>query len=125
MIVFDLVVMRKCSHSETRRNLRFASCSYDRCHFHPYHSYPEAETHRHWLTEAGETPEFDPFQSDHCSDDRPASFVSWMMQSKSPRFLFEADLDSAEAVAVLARLLDVTVADAEQGSAERLVDLPI
>ena len=47
------------------------------------------------------------------------------MQSKSLRFLFEADLDSADAVAVFANLLDVIVADVEQEFAERLVDLPI
>ena len=48
-----------------------------------------------------------------------------MRQSKSPHLLFEADLGSAGAVAVFVNLLDVTVADAEQGFAERLVDLPI
>lgn len=42
--------------------------------------------------------------------------------------LFEKDLDSADsadAVAGLASLLGVTVADVEQGSVERLVDSPI
>lgn len=50
-----------------------------------------------------------------------------MMQSICHHFLSETDLDfadSADAVAVLANLLGVTVADAEQGSAERLVDSP-
>lgn len=50
-----------------------------------------------------------------------------MMQSTGHHFLSETApdfADSADAVAVLANLLDVTVADAEQGFAERLVDSP-
>ena len=72
--------------------------------------------------------EFDQFQSGHRSDDHPASFANWLMQSKCHRCLSETgpdSADSADADAVLVSSLDVTVADAEQGSAERLVDSPI
>ena len=120
--------MKSYSHLKIRRNLRFASCFFDHCHSHPSRSCPEAENHRHWLTEADETPAFDRFPSGHRSGDHPASFANWMMQSKYHHFLFETDpdfADSADAVAVLATLLGVTVADVEQGSAERLVDSPI
>ena len=86
------------------------------------------ESRRHWLTEAGETPVFDQFHSDHRSDDHPANVVNWMMQNTCHHSLSETDLDfaeSADAVAVHAKILNVTVADAGQESAERLVDLPI
>ena len=85
------------------------------------------EIHQHWLAEAGETLVFAQFHSDYHSDDHPANSANWMMQSICHHFLSETDLDfvdSADAVAVFANLLDVTVADAEQGSAERLVDSP-
>lgn len=51
-----------------------------------------------------------------------------MMQNTCHHSLYETDLDfaeSADAVAVLANLLNVIVADAGQESAERLVDSPI
>ena len=51
-----------------------------------------------------------------------------MKQSKCHHSLSETDPDSADfadAVAVLESLLDVAVADAEQGSAEQLFDSPI
>lgn len=51
-----------------------------------------------------------------------------MMQNTYHHSLCETDPDFADlavAVAVLASLLDVTAADAGQGSAERLVDSPI
>ena len=51
-----------------------------------------------------------------------------MKQSKCHHYLSEIDPDSADladAVAVLESLLDVTVADAEQGSAAQLFDSPI
>ncbi len=48
-----------------------------------------------------------------------------MMQNKLHHSLFATDPGSADAAAVLASLLDVTAADAEQGSAERLADSPI
>lgn len=74
--------------------------------------------------------EFDRFRSGHRSDDHPVSFANWMMQSKCHRSLSETETDpdladSADAVAALANLLDVTVADAGRESAERLVDSPI
>lgn len=72
--------------------------------------------------------EVDRSRSDHRSDDHLVSFANWMMQSKCHHSLSETDpdsADSADAVAALASLLDVTVADAEQESAERLVDSPI
>ena len=127
-MIFDLVVTRMSSHSKIRQILHSATCSSGRCHFHRYHSYPEAESRRHWLAEAGETPAFDRFQSDYRSDDHPANFANWLMQSICRHSLSEADPDSVgfvDAAAVLASLLDVTVADAERESAERLVDLPI
>lgn len=127
MFVFDLVVTRKYWRLEIRQNLHSASCSFDHCHFHRYHFYPKAENHRHWLTEAGETPTFDRFHSGHHSDDHPANFADSMLQSICHHFLSETDPDFAglaDAVAVLANLLDVTVEDAGQESAERLVDLP-
>ena len=80
------------------------------------------------MTEAGETRAFDRCQSGHRSGGHPANFASWMTQSKYHHSLFEKYLDSADsadAVAVLASLLGVTVADVEQGSVERLVDSPI
>ena len=83
------------------------------------------EIHRHWLAEADETPKFVLFHSDHRSDDHLANSANWMTQSKFHHSLSETDPDSAVAVAVLASSLDVIVADAEQGSAERLVDSPI
>ena len=70
-------------------------------------------------------PTFDPLRSDHRSDDRPASFVGWMMGNKFHHCLSETDPDSADAAAVLVSLLDVIVADAARGSAEQLVDSPI
>lgn len=72
--------------------------------------------------------EVDRFRSGHRSDDHPVSFANWMMQSKCHHSLSETDpdsADSADAVAALARLPGVTAADAEQESAERLVDSPI
>ena len=51
-----------------------------------------------------------------------------MKQGKCHHYLSEIDPDSvdfADAVAVLESLLDVTVADAEQGFAEQLFDSPI
>ena len=126
--VSDLVVMKKYSHLKTRQNLHFASGSFGRCHFHRSRFYPEAENRRHWLTEAGETRAFDRYQSGHRSGGHPTNFASWMTQSKYHHLLFEKDLDSADsadAVAVLASLLGVTVADVEQGFVERLVDSPI
>ena len=62
------------------------------------------------------------------SDDHPGSFASSMLQSTCHRFLSETDPDLvelADAVAVLANLLDGTVAGAGQESAERLVGSPI
>lgn len=70
---------------------------------------------------------FDQSHSGHRSDDHLANFANWMMQSTCHRSLSETDPDFAEwadAVAVLASLLDVTVGDAGQESAERRVDSP-
>ena len=68
------------------------------------------------------------FHSGHHSDDHLGSFASLMLQNTCHRFLSETDPDFvelADAVAVLANLLDGTVAGAGQESAERLVDSPI
>ena len=108
--------------------LDFASCFFGRCHPHRYHSYQEGEIHRHWLAEAAELTASDWFLSGHRSDDHPGSSANWMKQSKCHHYLSEIDPDSADfadAVAVLENLLDVAVADAEQGSAEQLFDSPI
>ncbi len=71
---------------------------------------------------------FDQFHSGHRSDDHPANFANWRMQSRCHHYLFEIDPDFADlvgAVAVLASLQGVTVAAAGQGFAVRLVDSPI
>lgn len=128
VFVSDLVVMRKYLHLKIRRNLHSASCSFGRCRFHPYRSCLKAETHLHWLAQAGEMLAFDLFHPARHSDDHPGSFANWMMQNTYHHSLFETDpdlSDLADAVAVLASLLDVTAADAGQESAERLVDSPI
>lgn len=127
MFVFDLEVMRKYSRWDIRPNLHSASCSVGHYRYHRYHSYPEGESHQHWLAEAGETLAFDQSDSGHHSDDHPASSANWMMQSKCHRFPSETDpdfADLADAVAALASLLGVAVADVGQASAERLVDSP-
>ena len=127
VIVFDLVVMKMYSRSRMHRNLHSASSSVGHYRFHRCRFYREVENHLHSLAEVGETPIIDRFQSGHRSDDRQASFANSMMRSRYHHSISEADpgsVDSAGAV-VLASLFDVTVADAEPGFAERLVDSPI
>lgn len=71
---------------------------------------------------------FDQFHSAHRSDDHPVNSANWLMQNTYHHSLSEADpdfADLADAVAVLASLLDVTAADAGLESAEQLVDSPI
>ena len=68
------------------------------------------------------------FHFGHHSDDHPRSFADSMLQSTCHRFLSDPDPDFvelADAVAVLANLLDGTVGGAGLESAERLVDSPI
>ena len=128
VIAVDLVVVRKHSHLKIHRTLHFASCFFARRHFHRYHSCLKEEIHRHWLAEAVELTVIGRSRSGLRSDDHLESFANWMKESRSHHCLSGTDpgfAGFADAVAVLESLLDVTVVDAEQGSAEQLVDSPI